>query len=110
MAPNHADHTGAGSGAAVRMTCADFGSVLGRPVEVVLADSQLRADTAPAALPPGSESPSRSWKRTNLRPHVHAVPGSFPPIPVAPSRARHRHDPPCVCPEGRPAEMGGRRL
>ena len=46
MNSNYADQTGAGAAAAVRMACADFGPVFGRPVEVVFADSQLRADVA----------------------------------------------------------------
>lgn len=42
----YADQTGAGALAAVKMACADFGPVFGHPVEVIAADTQLKADVA----------------------------------------------------------------
>ena len=42
----YADQTGMGAVTAVKMACADFGPVFGKPVEVVFGDTQLKADTA----------------------------------------------------------------
>ena len=46
MNSTYADQTGMGAVTAVKMACADFGPVFGKPVEVVFGDSQLKADTA----------------------------------------------------------------
>src|ERR1700759_3350002 len=42
----YADITGKGTGAAARMAAEDFGPVLGKPVEIVTADHQNKADVA----------------------------------------------------------------
>lgn len=42
----YADITGKGTGVAARMAVEDFGSVLGKPVEIVTADHQNKADVA----------------------------------------------------------------
>jgi branched-chain amino acid transport system substrate-binding protein len=42
----YADITGKGTGAAARMAVEDFGPVLGKPVEIVTADHQNKADVA----------------------------------------------------------------
>src|ERR1700722_16950748 len=42
----YADITGKGTGVAARMAAEDFGPVLGKPVEIVTADHQNKADVA----------------------------------------------------------------
>ena len=42
----YADITGKGTGVAARMAVEDFGPVLGKPVEIVTADHQNKADVA----------------------------------------------------------------
>src|SRR6201996_1804576 len=42
----YADITGKGTGVAARMAAEDFGPVLGKPVEIITADHQNKADVA----------------------------------------------------------------
>jgi len=42
----YADITGKGTGVAARMAVEDFGPVLGKPVEIIIADHQNKADVA----------------------------------------------------------------